>query len=25
LCRIRGNNIMDILMDLMNRSTKFGA
>jgi 2,3-bisphosphoglycerate-independent phosphoglycerate mutase len=25
LCRIRGNNIMDILMDLMNLSTKFGA
>ena len=25
LCRIRGNNIMDILMDLMNMSTKFGA
>jgi 2,3-bisphosphoglycerate-independent phosphoglycerate mutase len=25
LCRIRGNNIMDILMDLMNRSAKFGA
>lgn len=25
LCRIRGNDIMDILMDLMNRSTKFGA
>ena len=25
LCRIRGRNIMDILMDLMNRSTKFGA
>ncbi|MDD3984579.1 MAG: 2,3-bisphosphoglycerate-independent phosphoglycerate mutase [Methanobacterium sp.] len=25
LCRIRGNNIMDILMDLMNKSTKFGA
>ncbi|KAF5088969.1 2,3-bisphosphoglycerate-independent phosphoglycerate mutase [anaerobic digester metagenome] len=25
LCRIRGNNVMDILMDLMNRSTKFGA
>ena len=25
LCRIRGNNIMDILMDLMNRSNKFGA
>jgi 2,3-bisphosphoglycerate-independent phosphoglycerate mutase len=25
LFRIRGRNIMDILMDLMNRSTKFGA
>jgi 2,3-bisphosphoglycerate-independent phosphoglycerate mutase len=25
LCRIRGNNVMDILMDLMNISTKFGA
>jgi 2,3-bisphosphoglycerate-independent phosphoglycerate mutase len=25
LCRIRGDNIMDILMDLMNLSTKFGA
>ena len=25
LCRIRGNDIMNILMDLMNRSTKFGA
>ena len=25
LCRIRGNNIMDILMDLMNLSSKFGA
>ena len=25
LCRIRGNNIMDILIDLMNLSTKFGA
>ena len=25
LCRIRGRNIMDILMDLMNKSTKFGA
>ncbi len=25
LCRIRGNNIMDILMDLMDMSTKFGA
>jgi 2,3-bisphosphoglycerate-independent phosphoglycerate mutase len=25
LCRIQGNNVMDILMDLMNRSTKFGA
>ncbi len=25
LCRIRGNNVMDILMDLMNKSTKFGA
>jgi 2,3-bisphosphoglycerate-independent phosphoglycerate mutase len=25
LCRIRGNNIMDILMDLMNLSIKFGA
>lgn len=25
LCRIRGSNIMDILMDLMNMSTKFGA
>jgi 2,3-bisphosphoglycerate-independent phosphoglycerate mutase len=25
LCRIRGNNIMDILMDLMNKSKKFGA
>ncbi len=25
LCRIKGNNIMDILMDLMNMSTKFGA
>ncbi|WP_048187824.1 2,3-bisphosphoglycerate-independent phosphoglycerate mutase [Methanobacterium paludis] len=25
LCRIRGRNLMDILMDLMNKSTKFGA
>ncbi|MCC7549911.1 MAG: 2,3-bisphosphoglycerate-independent phosphoglycerate mutase [Methanobacterium sp.] len=25
MCRIRGNDIMNILMDLMNRSTKFGA
>jgi len=25
LCRIRGSDIMNILMDLMNRSTKFGA
>jgi 2,3-bisphosphoglycerate-independent phosphoglycerate mutase len=25
MCRIRGCNVMDILMDLMNRSTKFGA
>lgn len=25
LCRIRGSNVMDILMDLMNKSTKFGA
>jgi len=25
LCRIQGNNVMDILMDLMNKSTKFGA
>jgi 2,3-bisphosphoglycerate-independent phosphoglycerate mutase len=25
LCRIRGDNVMDILMDLMNLSTKFGA
>src|SRR5664280_1017974 len=25
LCRIQGKNIMDILMDLMNKSTKFGA
>ena len=25
MCRIRGNNVMDILMDLMNKSTKFGA
>lgn len=25
LCRIQGSNVMDILMDLMNRSTKFGA
>lgn len=25
LCRIKGRNIMDILMDLMNKSTKFGA
>ncbi len=25
LCRIRGNNIMDMLMDLMNLSSKFGA
>jgi len=25
LCRIQGKNIMDILMDLMNMSTKFGA
>ena len=25
LCRIRGRNIVDILMDLMNKSTKFGA
>jgi 2,3-bisphosphoglycerate-independent phosphoglycerate mutase len=25
LCRIKGNNIMDILMDLMNMSNKFGA
>ncbi len=25
LCRISGNNVMDILMDLMNKSTKFGA
>lgn len=25
LCRIKGSNIMDILMDLMNMSTKFGA
>ncbi|WP_048186463.1 2,3-bisphosphoglycerate-independent phosphoglycerate mutase [Methanobacterium lacus] len=25
LCRIQGCNVMDILMDLMNKSTKFGA
>ncbi len=25
LCRIRGSDIMNILMDLMNRSSKFGA
>lgn len=25
LCRIRGSDIMNILMDLMNKSTKFGA
>lgn len=25
LCRIQGSNVMDILMDLMNKSTKFGA
>jgi len=25
MCRIRGCNVMDILMDLMNMSTKFGA
>lgn len=25
LCRIRGSDVMDILMDLMNNSTKFGA
>jgi len=25
LCRIRGANVMDILMDLMNKSEKFGA
>jgi len=25
LCRIKGRNLMDILMDLMNKSTKFGA
>jgi 2,3-bisphosphoglycerate-independent phosphoglycerate mutase len=25
LCRIKGSDIMNILMDLMNRSTKFGA
>ena len=25
LCRIRGSDIMDILRDLMNKSTKFGA
>ncbi|HTX61121.1 MAG TPA: 2,3-bisphosphoglycerate-independent phosphoglycerate mutase [Methanobacterium sp.] len=25
LCRIRGSDIMSILMDLMNKSTKFGA
>ncbi|KZX15759.1 2,3-bisphosphoglycerate-independent phosphoglycerate mutase [Methanobrevibacter cuticularis] len=25
LCRIQGSNVMDILMDLMNNSTKFGA
>jgi 2,3-bisphosphoglycerate-independent phosphoglycerate mutase len=25
LCRIRGSDVMNILMDLMNRSTKFGA
>ena len=25
LCRIRGNDIMNILMDLLNRSSKFGA
>ena len=25
LSRIRGSDIMNILMDLMNRSTKFGA
>jgi len=25
LCRIRGSDVMNILMDLMNKSTKFGA
>lgn len=25
LCRIRGSDIMNVLMDLMNKSTKFGA
>jgi 2,3-bisphosphoglycerate-independent phosphoglycerate mutase len=25
LCRIKGTNIMNILMDLMNKSEKFGA
>lgn len=25
LCRIRGSDIMNILLDLMNRSSKFGA
>ncbi len=25
LCRIRGSDVMDILMDLMNNSSKFGA